>query len=229
MTNDIENPIDKNRQGYDAWGKTYDTDLNSTVFADERSFPSVWPALAGKTVFEIGCGTGRHTEKLVAHGADVTALDLSAGMLAVARAKPTLARVRFLEGDVYRIAAPDATYDVVMAALVLEHLPDLPAFFIRVAGWLGKGGRAYFSEIHPSRMLAGSGARFRGNDGEEIRLASVAHREDDFRAAIAAAGLEVLRKEDVAATSELVSHCPEWEKYRGRPMLQIWSLLAAKL
>ncbi len=224
MANDSENLIDHNRHGYDAWGKSYDTDPNSTVFADEHAFPSFWPSLAGKKVFEIGCGTGRHTTKLVALGADVTALDLSAGMLAVARAKPPLAHVRFLEGDVYRVTPPDAAYDVVIAALVLEHLPDLPSFFARVAGWLSKGGRAYFSEIHPSRMQAGSGARFRGKDGEEIWLASMAHREDDFRAAIAAAGLNVLTKEDVGATPELLRQRPEWEKYRGRPMLQIWSL-----
>lgn len=228
MAQDSKNFVDHNRRGYDAWGKTYDTDPNSTVFADERAFPVFWRELCGQLVLEIGCGTGRHTEKLVALGNDVTALDLSAGMLAVARAKPSLAGLRFLEGNVYDASVlPTQTYDAIVAALVLEHLTDLPAFFSRVARWLRSGGRAYFSEIHPSRMQAGSGARFQDAAGKKVWLSSLAHREDDFRTAIRAAGLGVLSLDDVAATPELLRERAEWEKYRDRPMLQIWSLAKA--
>jgi malonyl-CoA O-methyltransferase len=162
-------------------------------------------------VLEIGCGTGRHTERLASQGNDVTALDLSAGMLAVARAKPALAHVRFIEGDVFDLeVAPGEEFDVVLAALVLEHLADLPTFFRRVASWLKAGGSAYFSEIHPSRMQAGSGARFESG-GQEIRLHSIAHREEDFRGAIAAAGLIVTRKEEIPATPELIAAQAGWE------------------
>lgn len=227
MNNESKKEVDHNRRGYDAWGKTYDTDPNSTVFADEAAFPAFWADVRSQKVLEIGCGTGRHTAKLAAQGNDVTALDLSAGMLEVARAKPALVAVRFIQGDVFAFEPePGERFDAIVAALVLEHLRDLPEFFSRVARWLTPGGRAFFSEIHPSRMQAGSGARFKAQDGAEIRLASIAHREDDFHRAIAAAGLAAEAPQDVMATEDLLAANPGWEKYRDRPMLQVWTLFS---
>ena len=90
--------------------------------------------------------------------------------------------------------------------------------------WLVAGGRAYLSAIHPERMQAGSGARFHGENGEEVRLSSIAHREEDFRQAIAKAGLAIEKKEDVVASGELCAAYPGWEKSQGRAMLQVWVL-----
>lgn len=214
-----------NREGYDQWSQTYDLDLNSTVFADEEAFPPRWSGLSGKRVLEIGCGTGRHTQRLARLGNDVTALDLSPGMLAVARAKPGLERVRFVESDVFQFR-PDAPYDAVICALVIEHVQDLARFFERVAAFLAPGARGYFSEIHPDRMQAGSGARFRPKGStEEVRLASAPHTEAEFRAAIADAGLTVESSDATLATGSLISQTSAWEKYRGKPMLQLWTLL----
>lgn len=223
MANERENPVEHNRKGYDAWCNSYDTDPNSTVFADEQAFPAVWPDLRGARVLEIGCGTGRHTERLVAQGSRVTAVDLSPGMLAVARRKPALDQVDFREADVYGFE-PGAEFDAVIGALVIEHLPDLLGFFARVRRWLAPSGVAHFSEIHPDRMQAGSGARFTNAAGEEIRLSSVPHLQATVEDAIRAAGLVVTRRSDVPASPELLAARPEWEKYRGKLMLQIWSL-----
>lgn len=79
------NDNQRNAAGYDTWSATYDTDPNSTVFADEHAFPMAWKAVRAQRVLEIGCRKGRHTEKLVAQGNHVTALDLARGMLDVAR------------------------------------------------------------------------------------------------------------------------------------------------
>jgi 2-polyprenyl-3-methyl-5-hydroxy-6-metoxy-1,4-benzoquinol methylase len=220
------NPQDHNRQGYDAWAKTYESDPNSTVFADDEAFPPLYGPVRGQKVLEIGAGTGRHTVRLVERGNDVTALDLSAGMLAVAKAKPELSGVHFVEGDALAYH-PEETFDAVVGALVLEHVANLGAFFQKVHAWLAPGGRAYFSEIHPSRMEAGSGARFE-RDGVEIRLASVAHRSEDFRSAAEAAGLKIEEQHETLASPALLAARPEWGKYRGKPMLQIWILSKLK-
>lgn len=215
----------RNREGYDQWSKSYDTDLNATVFADEAAFPPYWTHLRGRRVLEIGCGTGRHTQKLAGLGNDVTALDLSPGMLAVARARPQLSDVSFIESDIFRFSvAPKDKFDAVIAALVLEHVDDLKSLFAKVASLLKPGGEAFFSEIHPSRMQRGSGARFRQDDREEVWLDSMSHTEDDFLDAIAGSRFTVLKQDNIMATMELMAQHLTWNKYAGRAMLKIWHL-----
>ncbi|MCU0452819.1 MAG: methyltransferase domain-containing protein [Bacteroidetes bacterium] len=54
-----------------------------------------------KRILDIGCGTGRHAIEMARRGYSVVGVDLSANMLAAARAKAESAGVRatFLEGD----------------------------------------------------------------------------------------------------------------------------------
>lgn len=59
------------------WGHRRQAEILRNVCSDWR----------GKKVLEIGCGTGRITELLVQWGAEVTATDISAQMLDVARAR----------------------------------------------------------------------------------------------------------------------------------------------
>jgi SAM-dependent methyltransferase len=104
-----------NQRGYDQWAATYDTDPNSTVAADDLAFPRLWSALRGQRVLELGCGTGRHTTRLLAQDNTVVALDLSAEMLARARAR--CPGVHFVHGDVLTLA-PDALGEPFQASAV---------------------------------------------------------------------------------------------------------------
>src|SRR3954453_14840517 len=73
--------------GYNLWSGFYDRYPNSTVAIDDRHFPQLWHDLRGACVLEVGCGTGRHTRRLLAQGNRVTGVDVSSGMLEVAREK----------------------------------------------------------------------------------------------------------------------------------------------
>jgi ubiquinone/menaquinone biosynthesis C-methylase UbiE len=66
------------------------------------------------TVLELGAGTGKLTEQLVALGHDVHATDPDEAMLAVLRTN--LPDVRTSVGGAEEITAPDNAYDVVIAA-----------------------------------------------------------------------------------------------------------------
>lgn len=69
-----------------------------------------------KSALDFGCGVGRLTLPLAALIGTATGIDISPGMLAEARRhdKPGL---RFLE------AIPDETFDWVVSAIVLQHIP----------------------------------------------------------------------------------------------------------
>lgn len=90
------------------------------------------------TVLELGAGTGKLTEVLVALGHDVHATDPDEQMLAVLRER--LPDVRTSLATAEDIPAPDASYDVVVAAQAFhwfDHERALP----EIARVLKPGGR----------------------------------------------------------------------------------------
>lgn len=91
------------------------------------------------TVLELGAGTGKLTETVVALGHDVHATDPDEQMLAVLRAK--LPDVRTSCSSAEEIPAPDASYDVVVVAQAFhwfDHERALPeiARVLKPGGWL---------------------------------------------------------------------------------------------
>jgi SAM-dependent methyltransferase len=89
--------------------------------------------LAGKSVLDVGCGSGRYAVAAAERGARVVGVDFSPGMLARAR---DLARergvhdgCRFVEAD-FDAFEPETTFDIVLAMSFLEYRSD-PAADLR--------------------------------------------------------------------------------------------------
>ena len=82
--------------------------------------------LAGRTVLDVGTGTGRAAIVLAKAGAAVTGVDASREMLAVAerRAREEGVTVTFAPGDAHRLDFPDRSFDTVVCLRVLMHTPD---------------------------------------------------------------------------------------------------------
>lgn len=212
-----------NKHSYDRWASFYDHYPNSTVFVDDHSFPPAYASLRSQRVLEIGCGTGRHTRRLIAQGNRVTGVDLSAGMLAVAREKIESPALELIEGDFLTLPLP-ADFDAAISSLVVEHFRDLPAFFSRVFGLLRSRGIFHLSEIHPSRTAKGSKAHFVDPASqEEVSTASFPHTTEEIRAAALGAGFEVLKCESILGEASLPEENPEWARYLGKPMIEIWA------
>ena len=78
-----------------------------------------WTALGGD-VLDFGCGAGRIAAALVRHGARVTGVDVSAAMIAIARAR--VPGAAFVLGDGATLPLPDAAFDL---ALAVDSFPFL--------------------------------------------------------------------------------------------------------
>jgi malonyl-CoA O-methyltransferase len=215
---------DVSRGAYDRWSTAYDQQLNSTVAADETHFPGVWRRLSGQRVLEIGCGTGRHTQKLVRQGNEVVGIDLSAGMLAAARRTLRGHAVRLIHADLMTFdELAEGDFDAVVASLVLEHIEDAAGFFLRAARVLRRAGRLYLSEIQPLRTATGSQARFVDREtGHERRPVNFARTDDEVVRAAIGAGLRLSQSLDVARDDELTKIDADWRRYLGKPMIKIW-------
>jgi 2-polyprenyl-3-methyl-5-hydroxy-6-metoxy-1,4-benzoquinol methylase len=83
----------------------------------------------GKKVLEIGCGIGTDTVNFARHGAEVTAVDLSANSLAMARQRVCVygleERVRFFSGSAEELTSfvPRQKYDLIYSFGVIHHTP----------------------------------------------------------------------------------------------------------
>jgi SAM-dependent methyltransferase len=83
----------------------------------------------GKKVLEIGCGIGTDTVNFARHGAAVTAMDLSANSLEIARQRVEVyglqERVRFFSGSAEELTSfvPKQTYDLIYSFGVIHHTP----------------------------------------------------------------------------------------------------------
>ncbi|GAA3001894.1 class I SAM-dependent DNA methyltransferase [Streptomyces fulvorobeus] len=94
----------------------------------------------GGPLADVGCGTGRVTAFLHGLGADVFGIDLSPGMLAVARRHyPGL---RFDEGSMLGLDLPDGGLGGLLAWYSTIHVPDerLPGAFAEFHRVLAPGG-----------------------------------------------------------------------------------------
>ena len=98
------------------------------------------------SVLELACGPGVWTGQLLRHASDVTAVDASREMLAIAAARVGDERVRFIQADLFTWK-PDRRYDVVFFGFWLSHVPAerYVAFSSLVADCLKPAGRVFFA------------------------------------------------------------------------------------
>ena len=97
----------------------------------------------GKGVVDVGCGTGLHAWFLAELGAQVTAVDVSAEMIAYAQAHRSHEGIRYETGDMRE--ARGGPYDLAFclgnSLCLLPGLADVERAFASVAAALSPGGR----------------------------------------------------------------------------------------
>ena len=119
-------------------------------------------AAPGARVLEVGCGTGAVTQRLLARGARVLAIDQDPRMLdqtreRVARSGPPGAALELRETTAAEIDRLGSDFDAVVLCLCLSDMsPDERAFVLRAsAGRLRPGGRVVAGdEVHASGRAA---------------------------------------------------------------------------
>jgi ubiquinone/menaquinone biosynthesis C-methylase UbiE len=117
---------------------TWRTAENSAAYL----LPHLHPGLS---LLDVGCGPGTITTDLaglVAPG-QVVGLDTSSEIVAQAEGHATeagLANLRFEVGDLFSLRYPDASFDVVHAHQVLQHLGDPEAALVELRRVLAPGG-----------------------------------------------------------------------------------------
>lgn len=184
---------------YDRWSGSYDDDANKTRDLASSVLRRM-PAFDGRDVLELGCGTGLNTEWLAARALRVVGVDFSEGMLRQAERRVDAANASFLRHDLSAALPFDAgSWDVVVFALVLEHMASVEGPIAEAARVLRPDGTLVICEYHPCRQLAGGQARFRPDaTSSEVRIPAYVHLVSDYVAAALSAGLRLSRMEEAS-------------------------------
>jgi ubiquinone/menaquinone biosynthesis C-methylase UbiE len=82
-------------KAYDSWASQYDTNENKTRDLEALAIRTLLANKHFKHCLEVGCGTGKNTAWLLTICDRITAIDLSTGMLELAKAKIKSNKVTF--------------------------------------------------------------------------------------------------------------------------------------
>ena len=104
---------------YDRNAEAYAEAIDVTLDRAAARIAELAGAASGVTLLDVATGTGNGARAAGRRGADVTAVDVSARMLDVARRRNPDADVR--EADVHALPFADATFDAVTCGLALSH------------------------------------------------------------------------------------------------------------
>lgn len=178
------------RSDHDAWADSYDAAPNRTRDLEAAALRTMLADDPFESVLELGCGTGKNTGWLAERASHVTAVDFSAGMLAIARRRRPLPNVDFVHGDITDAwAFTRAPADLVTCSLILEHVHDLGHVFAQAARTMRAGAMFYMGELHPFRQYRGSRARYEDGHGVAREIDAVVHHVSDYLDAARSAGL----------------------------------------
>ncbi|MFI0263877.1 class I SAM-dependent DNA methyltransferase [Streptomyces sp. NPDC017056] len=195
------------RASYDAMADDYVAFASGELDAKplERgmlaAFADLVRAGGGGPVADVGCGTGRVSAHLAGLGLSVFGVDLSPGMLAVARREhPGL---RFEEGSMLALDIPDGSLAGVVAWYSTIHVPAerLPEAFAEFHRVLAPGGH-----LLAAFQVGDEPLRLEEAWGHPVSLDFHRWQPDRFAALLDRAGLPVrarmLREPDVGAFAE---------------------------
>ncbi len=106
--------------------------------------------LAGLRVLDVGCGGGLLCEALTRRGALLTGIDLSPGMIEVARlhAAESGLRISYQVAEAASLLDAGAPFDVVCCMEMLEHVPDAGRVLAQLAALVRPGGHVVVSTLN---------------------------------------------------------------------------------
>jgi malonyl-CoA O-methyltransferase len=167
----------------------------------ERMAPLV---ISPKSILDLGAGTGRSSRALARAypRSRVIALDLSAGMLRVARKKRSfLSRTTEVRGDAAYLPFRPGSFDLVCANLLLPWIDNVTGCLDEVARVLKRGGVFAFATLGPDSFAEVRRAWSSADPGVSVRTFPDMHDVGD---ALMRAGLSdpVLDVDPLAVTSK---------------------------
>lgn len=213
--------------GYDLWAAAYDNQPGNLMLElDEQLFTALLNGTnpAGKTIADIGCGTGRHWKKIYdRRPARLIGYDVSAGMLGKLKQKfPAAEAYQLITNRLAEL--PDLSCDMVVSTLAIAHIPDLADALREWNRVLKPGGEIVITDYHPAALAKGGKRTFR-HEGKTLAVKNYVHPVGNLRQLAKQLGWTELRfaeriiDDSVKAYYEQQHALHLFEAYRDIPII----------
>lgn len=206
------------RSGYGRWVRTYEDSVQDVMdigLLRRLAVPS-WGSV--RRAVDLGCGTGRTGAWLRGRGvAAVDGVDVTPQMLAVARARGV--HERLVEADVTATGLAGGGYDLVIASLVDEHLPEVGPLYEEAWRLAAPGGLFVVVAFHPFFIMAtGMPTHFTDGSGEPVAISTHVHLPSEHVTAALAAGWALVEMHEGVIDAEWLAVKPKWARFRNYPI-----------
>jgi ubiquinone/menaquinone biosynthesis C-methylase UbiE len=200
-------------EAYDLWSASYDVQPGNLMLdLDEVLFSRLLANtdIQNKTVADIGCGTGRHWNKILEKMPQtLTGFDVSEGMLNRLKEKFPAASVYHITDDLFT-NAPNAPFDLIVSTLTVAHIEDIDKALSAWCDLLKPKAEIIITDFHP-KMLAFGGKRTFSHNNRRLSVRNYVYHIHSIKNILHENGFYVAAEEEFRI-DETVKHYYESQK-----------------
>lgn len=219
---------------YDLWAAGYDSQpdnlmlaLDAEIFAELLSFTQC----ANAVIADVGCGTGRHWQKLQQlQPQKLIGFDVSEQMLVKLKEKFITAETHLLKNEQLEPLA-DNSCDLLVSTLTIAHIENAAAALAEWARVTAPGGFILITDYHPAALAKGARRTFT-HANAVIAIKNYVHSINDLTETAKQLKLSVIRLTEKIIDDSMKpyyekQHAVElFTKWKGTPV--IYGLLLKK-
>jgi ubiquinone/menaquinone biosynthesis C-methylase UbiE len=214
-------------EAYDIWSPSYDLQPGNLMLdLDEMIFSKMLRSidLRDKWIADIGCGTGRHWEKIYEKKpARVMGFDLSPGMLHQLKLKFPSAHTHLTSNNLLR-TVPDSFIDCLITTLTIAHIKNIKEAITSWSRILKNNGDLIITDFHPVSLANGAKRSFH-YAGKTIVVRNYIHPLEKVIHIFQKQGLFVVQREERIVNEEVRPYYQNqnaltiYDRFLGTPII----------
>ncbi len=212
---------------YDIWSESYDCQPGNLMLdLDELIFSALIRDIEfrNKKVADIGCGTGRHWQKLYEKSPSLLwGFDVSPGMLHQLQHKFPDSRTQLITDNLLK-PIPDSYFDCLITTLTIAHIKNVEEAVYSWSRVLKGDGDLIITDFHPTMLTRGGKRSFRYEHGS-LSVINYIHSLEKLKKIIHKYGLQIIRMEERKVDEEVKSYydaqnaLPVYYRFQGIPII----------
>jgi ubiquinone/menaquinone biosynthesis C-methylase UbiE len=214
-------------QAYEIWSANYDKQSGNLMLdLDERIFSDLIEVidLRDKEVADIGCGTGRHWQKIYSKNpSNLIGFDISGSMLGQLKSKFPFALTQKTTDNLLT-SIPDSSIDMIISTLTIAHIKNIEDAITSWSRVLKNDGELIVTDFHPA-LLANGGKRSFNHGGRSLSVRNYIHPIGKIKKIFYDAGCIQIREEEKTVNEDVRSYYEKknalavYERFKGLPVI----------